>query len=195
MKWLLAMVTVLGLAGCGTTDLDPQTTEAEVTSTTGTGTTERSTTTTDEEKTTSTTAADRDADAVEDDLRLVAQVWEDYSQSWETGTDAGFEFLAANVYPDLGLTAEGCRTFFNLGPTDTFKETVDLDEETIEPAYDWVMPRGPRQGDVPDGWVYVMTTRTQRFLNGEASDPESAEVHVTVIGERAYFFYSCSETV
>jgi hypothetical protein len=195
MKRLLIMLAAVGLAACGTTGAAPPTTGAEVTTTTGAGTTERSTTTTEDEPTTSTTAPERDPDDVDDDLRLVVEVWEGYTSSWETSTDAGLAFLEANVYPDLGLTAAGCRTAFNLGPTDTFKEVIDLDEDTIEPAYDWEMPQGPERGEVPDGWVYVMTTTSQQFLNGEPSDPVSAEVHVTVVDGRAYFFYTCGPTV
>jgi hypothetical protein len=123
------------------------------------------------------------------------QVWQDFDASWDEGVDAGLTFLEAHVYPGLGLTAEGCRAAFELGPTDTFREEVELDEDSIEPDEDWVMPQGPLAGEAPDGTVYVMTIESSQYRNDELLGSESHEVHVTIVDGEAYFFYTCSPTV
>jgi hypothetical protein len=97
------------------------------------------------------------------DVELIKAIWRDFDASWDEGVDAGLAFLEEHAYPELGLTAESCRITFDLGPTDTFREDVVLDEDSIEPDEGWIMPRGPLAGETPDGTVYVMTIETSQY--------------------------------
>jgi hypothetical protein len=189
----LAMTTAVSACGINRT-VDAADVEAPKTTTLDADPLASSSTTTAGATSSSSTTRPEVPAPDESDIQLIEQVWLDLEASWDESVDAGLTFLEENVYPDLGLTAEGCRIAFDLGPTDTYREEVVLDEDSIEPDEDWVMPQGPLAGEAPDGTVYVMTLESSRYRNEELLGSDNHEVHVTVVDGTAYFFYTCSPT-
>jgi hypothetical protein len=100
---------------------------------------------------------------VEDDtvdpghVALLTNYWEDRNAAFAKGVDEGVKFVVDHLHPALGFTVEDCSTaWFGEKPPPRFRERSELRPDTIAPAPDWTMDRGPLQDAKLADNVYVM---------------------------------------
>jgi hypothetical protein len=90
-------------------------------------------------------------------VALLTNYWEDRNAAFAEGVDEGVKFVVDHLHPALGFTVEDCSTaWFGEEPPARFRERSELHPDTIAPAPDWTMDRGPLQDAKLADHVYVM---------------------------------------
>jgi hypothetical protein len=136
--------------------------------------------------TTATTPPSTDED-------LIVGLWQRQTSAWTAGFDAGVEFWVDNNYPPMECTfSDYMSSRFPLGPVEGLIVERVADPESIQPDDGWVIPGGSLEGEVAEGRVYVLTVESRRFEAGQPTpEPETLELHVTIIDGVPYFFLGC----
>lgn len=191
MRRTIPAAMLLLLAACAAGD-DAESTAtvapaaAVVTTVTPTTTTAAPTTTTAPPPTTTTLSPEEVAAArYEADVALIQELWRSSSDSWLTSIEAGFDFAAAHNYPPGECTTDDLRAAAGDIAEDHFEEII-VDADTIERHDGWVIPVGPREGEVPKGRVYIFSAQDSRPWG-----TRTVEIHTTIWMGEAYFFLDC----
>jgi len=135
---------------------------------------------------TTTTLSEEDLAALqlEEDSKLIRQLWRDFSDSWVGGVDAALAFMADNSYRERGCTAEDYRNVAD--PLEGDRTEVVVHADTIELDSDWL---DPTSGPTPQGRIYIMqATVTNPFGSSTLS-----EIHTTILDGSAYLFIECRD--
>jgi hypothetical protein len=135
----------------------------------------------------------------EADKQLIVTMWRGMSDAWGNGDtpeaiDAGFQGIVDATYPGSSVTVESCKANVLVDPSITvtqFKTREIVDQSTIERDDGWVVRGGEFDGIVPRGRIYVMTVIVTLTVNN-VSDVNEDEVHVAIVGTKAYHFPGCA---
>ena len=174
---------LLVTTGASTTSTSAASTTTTITSTTITTTTTMPTTTT-------LSLEQLEQQQYDADVVLIKKLWRDYSDSWDSGVDAGYEFLAKNNYPAYECEADDYRKLWRY--SEGYSDEVIVDEDTIERDDGWAIPGTDiGGGQVPDGRVYIM--KMSLIFRSLGYDPVASDIegHVTVGNQGAQFFIEC----
>jgi hypothetical protein len=184
------VAVAFAVASCGGQSAADSTTTIEAPTTT---TTTVPTTTTTVPPTTTTTLSEEQLAEIqfEEDVALIKTLFRRYSDSWFSGTDAGFSYLAEHNYPAAGCTAEEYRDLWQVATGFTEEEVVD--ENTIDPDPGWAIPGGRAAGVVPEGRIYIFSVTITDAADGVQPSSFPAEVHAVVNDDGAFFFVPCVE--
>ncbi len=131
----------------------------------------------------------------EADVLLIQYLWQGYSASWSGGLQTGAQYIAAHNYPGFPCSAGDWWAYYRdeLGWQDGDGEEVAVHAGTIERQddWDWVIPASyPNAGERPQGRIYTMTVDSTTRVAG-AAESHAWDIHATVIGSSAYFFFEC----
>lgn len=185
-----SIALLLFLVSCGSGSADEQTTVAQqetILTTAAPTTTLPPTTTTVQPTTTTLGPEELAAIEYEADLKLIKAVWRSLSDQRSPGS---YSWLGDHNYPPEGCTAEMYEAKYGF-PDGTSVEVV-LDPSTVERDDGWTNPNGVRVGDeIPDGRIYIMTITQVVDMPGQAGTSTLAEVHVSVLDDRAFVFIGC----
>jgi hypothetical protein len=179
----VVMTVTIGLvaAGCSSGSLE---------SADDTPTTTTVTTTTMMPTTTTLSLEELEQEQYDADVVLIKKLWRDYSDSWDGGVDAGYEYLAKNNYPAYECEVDDYRKLWVF--SDGYSNEVIVDEDTIERDDGWAIPGTDiGGGQVPDGRVYIMRMSVILRTPGYDPDASDTEGHVTVGNQGAQFFIEC----
>ncbi len=141
------------------------------------------------EATTTTLSEQELADAeYASDMQLIKDLWRGYSDVWFAGVDAGREYMVEHSYRPLHCTAEDFQAVWEV--PEGWTDEIIVDASTIERDDDWTLNNGPTAGDEITGRLYIMTIDDVTSYQGSA-DTQRAEVHTTIMADRAWFFFQC----
>ena len=127
------------------------------------------------------------------DVELISQLWWDQNLAWADGFDAGIEFWADNNYPDLECEyGDYLASQFPDGPVEGLVVERLVNKPTIVRDDGWIVPGGLVAGTEAKGRIYVMEVQSTRITpDTETASPETGSLHVTVLDDRAHFFFGC----
>lgn len=176
-------------AGSDGVPIEASTTITATTSAAEAPTSTTTTTTTTTMPTTTTLSEEEKAEIqLDQDARLIRQVWREFSDVTGESSQATYEFLAVATHPIYGCSADDFRAFYNWPEDYVFEVIVDLD--TFEPDPSWSPPRFP--GEVPEGlYIYQAIFTTSSSSQGWAPEQTLLEVHGAVVGDTPYVFFEC----
>ncbi len=128
------------------------------------------------------------------DVELIVDLWQRQTTSWVGGFDAGVEFWVDNNYPEMNCTfSDYMSSRFPTGPVEGLIVERIADPDSVERDDGWTIPGGSLEGEVAQGRVYKVSVESRRFEAGEPTpEPETLELHVTIIEGEPYFFLGCS---
>lgn len=118
---------------------------------------------------------------------LILALWSGYGAAVAKGDAAAADYVAAQAYPDLGLTAEACAGLTEGGSATATNVTVDPASIRAEPGWVVRIPRSPMDATTPKGTIYNVAVATS-YDDGTS---ETTTAHTTVLDGKAYFFFSC----
>jgi hypothetical protein len=125
-------------------------------------------------------------------VRLLEQYWSERNAAFAAGVDTGVAFIADHLHPALGYSAEQCsQAWFGEEPPKRFRERSELHADTIVPAPDWTMDRGPLQGARLADYVYVM--HLDRSYTGASTGVRDGRIasHLQVVRGKVRNFLLC----
>lgn len=129
------------------------------------------------------------------DQSLVRRLYYDYSHSWEGGLRGGTTFIAQHNYPDFSYTPQECLTYLEgRGDTNQYAETVVPDVSKMALDAGWTLPISASRnaGLSPVGRVYIVPIQIAGSDPGAGyNNTSTAQVHVAVSNNKAYFFQAC----
>lgn len=125
------------------------------------------------------------AEELEQDLPLIRQFWEDYSEASLSSAEALNGFEQRRNHPFAGDVST-CP----LAEADWTPAEVTLDESGVERDKDFALPSGPDAGQPAHGRTYVTPVA---FTYPDQGDEPSAPVraHIAIIDGVAYGFWAC----
>ena len=144
--------------------------------------------------TTSTMTVDPVIDQLEADIERIHELWWGQTLAFGASFDEGIGYWVDNNYPQMGCTyGDYLASWFPEGPVEGYAVEHVANGPTIMPDDGWAIPGGRLQGQVPDGRIYTMSVKvTTLDPRAAPTEPVNRNLHVTVIGDKAYFFKGCS---
>jgi hypothetical protein len=125
-------------------------------------------------------------------VALLTEYWQERNAAFAAGVDKGVAFIADRMHPALGYSAEDCsQAWFGDEPPKRFRERSELHADTIAPAPDWTMDRGPLQGARLADYVYVM--ELDRSYTGASTGVRDGRIasHLQVVRGKVRNFMLC----
>lgn len=143
-----------------------------------------------------TTAAPTTVDPLVADQALVRTLYYGLSQSTLNGLQAQADYIAANNHPDFSYSSDDCLTgLSNTGFTENYRADYVPDVMAMAPDAGWALgaTSGRYAGLAPSGRIYILPVDISETDVGY-SNSTTSQLHVSVLDDRAYFFFGCNET-
>jgi hypothetical protein len=140
-----------------------------------------------------TTAGPEATEYVEDAARI-EDLWRRHNLAWLSGFESGVQFWVDHNYPDMACTFDDyVRSRYPNGPADGLLIERVANGPTIRRDDGWIIPGGRLEGTPARGRVYVMSIQETRTDSvSDPAPPVALDLHVTILDERAHFFFGCS---